>query len=260
MILWAGLVAGGCDQPPNVAGTDERTEATTILDEVGGRQSGLDESKGGGGPEDSQSLVDDDCSGGTPTLATVDAHAALAKFPPIAVGLNAAAWDGSLVHPDVPKLLRTAGIQTLRYPGGSVSDNYHWLSNTPDDPNQGGTDASANFDAYMSVVAASGAESMITVNYGSGTEQEAADWVRYANRGGPRYRGPVPTYPGASRKGHNYGIRYWEIGNELYGDGTFGAQWEVNHKAHDPTTYARGVVSYSAAMKAVDPSIRIGVV
>ena len=101
---------------------------------------------------------------------------------------------------------------------------------------------------------------MITVNYGSGTEQEAADWVRYANRGGPRYKGPVPTYASDCTKGHNYGIRYWEVGNELYGDGTYGATWEVNHKSHDPTTYAQGVVSYSAAMKAVDPSIRVGAV
>jgi len=250
VMLWVGIL-GGCEQPPR--------EAAEPLDDVGSNQSGLHESSAGG-PGDAESLADDDCGGGTPTAVTVDARAALAKFSSIAVGLNAAAWDGSLVHPEIPKLVRSAGVQTLRYPGGSTSDNYHWLSNSADDPNQGGTHPDSNFDAYMSVVKAARAESMITVNYGSGTEQEAADWVRYANRGGPRYRGPVPTYPGASRKGHDYGIRYWEIGNELYGDGTYGAQWEVNRKPHDPTTYAQGVVSYSAAMKAVDPSIRIGVV
>ncbi|HEX2657916.1 MAG TPA: cellulose-binding protein, partial [Polyangia bacterium] len=141
-----------------------------------------------------------------------------------------------------------------------TSDNYHWLSNLPDDPNQGGTVPEANFDAFMSVAQAAGAQAMITVNYGSGTAQEAADWVRYANRGGARYKGPVPTYAGASAKGHDYGVRYWEVGNELYGDGTYGATWEVNKKPHDPTTYAQGVVSYSRAMKAVDPSIRVGAV
>jgi alpha-L-arabinofuranosidase len=47
---------------------------------------------------------------------------------------------------------------------------------------------------------------MITVNYGSGTPQEAAGWVQYANKGGPGYTGPVPTYPGASSTGHTYGI------------------------------------------------------
>ena len=102
---------------------------------------------------------------------------------------------------------------------------------------------------------------MITVNYGSGTEQEAADWVRYANRGGPSLQGPCSHLSRRERqKGHDYGIRYWEMGNELYGDGTYGATWEVNHKSHDPSTYAQGVVSYSAAMKAVDPSIRVGAV
>ncbi len=197
---------------------------------------------------------------GTSSTATVDIKSSLGRFSPIAVGINGAAWDSNLVDVEVPELLRDAGVRLIRYPGGSTSDNYHWLSNTPDDPNQGGTDVSANFDAYMSVVKASHAQSMITVNYGSGTAEEAADWVRYANRGGHRYRGPVPTYPGASQTGHLYGIKYWEIGNEVYGDGTYGATWEVNHASHDPTTYAQGVVRYSSAMRAVDPSIKIGVV
>jgi hypothetical protein len=190
----------------------------------------------------------------------VNVEVSLGVLSPTAVGANAAAWDGNLVDRGVPKLLEEAGIQLMRYPGGSVSDNYHWLSNTPDDPNAGGTDPAANFDAFMSVVKRANARAMITVNYGSGTAEEAAAWVRYANRGCRHYDGAVPTYPGASAGGHDYGIRDWEIGNELYGDGTYGATWEVNQKPHDPSTYANGVVSYAAAMKAVDPSIRIGAV
>lgn len=202
----------------------------------------------------------DTAAGGTASSATVSTRSSVGKFSPVAVGLNSAAWDGDLVDARLPDLLASTGAQVLRYPGGSTSDNYHWLSNAPDDPGQGGTAPDATFDAFMSVAAATGAHAMITVNYGSGTEQEAADWVRYANRGGHHYKGAVPTYPGASARGHTYGIRYWEVGNELYGDGTYGATWEVNHKAHDPSTYAQGVVSYSAAMKAVDPSIRVGAV
>jgi len=195
-----------------------------------------------------------------PSTASVDVQTSLGLLSSISVGANAAAWDSDLIDPALPRLLEDAGIQLMRYPGGSVADNYHWLTNTPDDPNLGGTDPNANFDAFMSVAARARAGAMITVNYGSGTAEEAADWVRYANRGCRRYAGPVPSYAGASSKGHDYGIRYWEIGNELYGDGTYGATWELNRKSHDPTTYANGVVSYSAAMKAVDPSIRIGAV
>jgi hypothetical protein len=196
----------------------------------------------------------------TPSEVSVDATKSLGKLSPIAVGANGAAWDADILDREVPGLLSRAGIQLMRYPGGSTSDNYHWLSNSPDDPNAGGTDPDAHFDAYMSVVKATGAEAMLTVNYGSGTPEEAADWVRYSNRGGKHYSGPTPTYPGASASGHKYGIRYWEVGNELYGDGTYGATWEVNHKSHDPTTYANGVVSYALAMKAVDPAIQVGAV
>lgn len=191
---------------------------------------------------------------------TVDGKKTLAVLAPIAVGVNAAAWDDTLVDPVVPGLLADAGVQLMRYPGGSTADNYHWQSNAPDDPNQGGTTPNANFDAFMSVAQATGAAAMITVNYGSGTPEEAADWVRYANRGSRHYAGPVPTYPGASKTGHRYGIRYWEIGNEIYGDGTYGATWEVNHKPLGPETYAKGVVDYSAAMRSADPSIRVGAV
>src|SRR6478609_3693314 len=223
------------------------TEPTRTEDAADSRASNLESAKTKADPD-------------IPSTASVDVRTNLGVLSAIAVGANAAAWDHNLIDPEVPKLLADANIQVMRYPGGSTSDNYHWLSNTPDDPNQGGTDPIANFDAYMSVVKRAGARAMITVNYGSGTPEEAADWVRYANRGCRHYDGPVPTYPGASANGHDYDIRYWEIGNELYGNGTYGATWEVDHKPHDPATYANGVVSYSAAMKAVDPSIRIGAV
>lgn len=207
---------------------------------------------------DSQELAAVNAS--STTTVTLDLKKTLAVLSSAAVGANAAAWDANLVDAEVPGLLKDAGLQVMRYPGGSTSDNYHFLTNGVDDPTQGGTTASSNFDAFMSVAKRVGAQAMITVNYGSGTPQEAADWVRYANRGCRDYAGPVPTYPGASSTGHDYGIRYWEVGNELYGDGTYGATWEVNHKAHDPATYASGVVAYSAAMKQADPSIRVGVV
>jgi hypothetical protein len=101
---------------------------------------------------------------------------------------------------------------------------------------------------------------MITVNYGSGTPQEAAGWVQYANKGGPGYAGPVPTYPGASSTGHTYGITYWEIGNEVYGNGTYGAQFEYDlHTDKGPAAYGENALQFIDAMKAVDPSIKVGV-
>jgi len=186
-------------------------------------------------------------------------HSFLGLIPKTAFGVNDAVWDGNLLDSNLPGLLAADGVKMMRYPGGSTSDVYHWQDNSVV-PNMSYANPNNTFDAFMGVVHATGAQAMITVNYGSGTPQEAANWVQYANRGGPNYTGPVPTYPGASSTGHRYGIKYWEIGNEIYGNGTYGADWEYDLNGQGPTVYANNVVSYSKAMKAVDPSIKIGVV
>ena len=192
---------------------------------------------------------------------SINAGASSGSIPGTAFGINDAAWDSHLLDSGVPNLLHQAGVKVMRYPGGSTSDYYKWQSNTALTCSIcGGVNSSDTFDAFMGVVKATGAQAMITVNYGSGTPQEAAGWVQYANKGGPGYNGPVPTYPGGSSTGNTYGIKYWEIGNELYGNGTYGATWEYDINGLGPATYANNVVAYSHAMKAVDPGIKIGLV
>ncbi|MER7667340.1 cellulose binding domain-containing protein [Kitasatospora sp. NPDC096128] len=172
---------------------------------------------------------------------SVDAALQLATVPATGVGVNIPVYDAAMNTATTPGLLSTAGINTVRYPGGSHSDAYHWQSGTTDDgsyvaPNTG-------FDAFMGTVRAAGAQPIITANYGSGTPQEAGAWVQYAN----------------ATKG--YGIKYWEIGNEVYGNGEYGAQWEHDtHSSKSATTYANNVLQYVSAMKAADPGVKIGAV
>ncbi|MHB1629798.1 MAG: cellulose-binding protein, partial [Bacilli bacterium] len=60
---------------------------------------------------------------------------------------------------------------------------------------------------------------------------------------------------------HKDNIRYWEIGNEVYGNGTYGANWEEDlHKHKGPAAYAAHALAYIRAMKAVDSHIKVGVV
>jgi hypothetical protein len=73
---------------------------------------------------------------------------------------------------------------------------------------------------------------LVIVNFGTGTPQEAAAWVHYAN------------------KVKNYGIKYWEIGNEV------GGKWEAGGPVHS-VDYARRYIAFYEAMKAEDPTIRI---
>jgi hypothetical protein len=176
----------------------------------------------------------------SPVAVTVNARAGLATMPDTGLGINDAVWDSQLGTTAVSDLLKSAGARMLRYPGGSYGDIYHWKTNTA----PGGFVApNTDFDTFMGSVQRVGAQPMIIANYGTGTAAEAADWVRYAN----------------VTKG--YGAKYWTIGNENYGNGHYGANWEAdNHADKSPTGYANGVVEFAAAMKAVDPTVKIGAV
>jgi len=171
---------------------------------------------------------------------TVNAGEGLGTIPGTAYGLNSAVWDSQMNVPQVQGLLQQAGVRMLRYPGGSYGDIYNWQNNTaPGGFVAPGTD----FDSFMGTVQKIGAQPILIANYGSGTPQEAAGWVQYAN----------------VTKG--YGVKYWEIGNELYGNGYYGADWETdNHASKGPAAYAQNVLQYANAMKAVDPTIKVGAV
>ncbi|MFI6741179.1 cellulose binding domain-containing protein [Nonomuraea sp. NPDC050451] len=176
----------------------------------------------------------------TPVAVTVNARAALATVPGTGIGSNHAIWDTNLGTDETADRLKDAGVKMLRYPGGSYSDIYHWATHTA----PGGYVApNTDFDTFMRGVRRTGAQAMVTANYGTGTADEAAAWVRQAN----------------VTKG--YGIKYWEIGNENYGNGHYGSAWEADdHADKSPAEYARNVVAYADAMKAVDPTIKIGAV
>src|SRR5262249_42241877 len=103
-------------------------------------------------------------------------------------------------------------------------------------------------DEFVAFCRRVGAAPSITVNVeGRGaTVEEAAAWVEYCN-------GPASSKYGAMRAadGHPepYGVQFRELGNEIRGS------WVRGHS--DAETYARNVVRYQAAMRAVDPTIRL---
>ncbi|MBB5113881.1 cellulose binding domain-containing protein [Micromonospora echinospora] len=175
-----------------------------------------------------------------PVTVTVNTRAGLATVPATALGVNHAIWDAQLGSAETSDLLKAAGVKMLRYPGGSYADIYHWETHTA----PGGYVApNTDFDTFMAGARRVGAEPMIIANYGTGTPAEAAAWVRYAN----------------VTKG--YGAKWWTVGNENYGNGHYGSAWEADdHPDKSASQYARLVIEYADAMKAVDPSIKVGAV
>src|ERR1700681_2860805 len=181
---------------------------------------------------------------------TVNATAGLGTIPANAIGLNTAVYDSYMNDTPIPGLLKAAGIDALRYPGGSYSDIYNWQTNVA----QGRYDApDTDFAEFMGTAQAAGAQPIITCSYGTGCPALAAAWVQDAD------------------VTNNYGIQCWEVGNEVYGNGTYGANWEADahcdtslngppvtigsepSQTYDcgPTQYADSVLQYISAMKAV---------
>lgn len=164
----------------------------------------------------------------------------------------------------------SSGATMLRWPGGCYSDTYQWKDGIgaaearprrknlawsrgplrfaknkfgklgPDVSNRFGT------DEFLSFCSAVGADPYINVNYGSGTPEEAAEWVEYCN-------GAAESEWGAKRAEHHpepYGVKYWGIANEIW------AAWETGHEklAKD---YAEKYLRFAQAMRAKDPTIKL---
>jgi alpha-N-arabinofuranosidase len=92
--------------------------------------------------------------------------------------VNTAVWDGDFDTSNTINLLTSMGAQVLRFPGGSLSDDYHWATNTTDSNTW---QWATSFDQFAQVATTVGTQAFITANYGSGTPAEAAAWVKESN-------------------------------------------------------------------------------
>jgi hypothetical protein len=197
-----------------------------------------------------------------PVTVTVNASLPITTMPPQGLGVCCATYDGILINPAIAPLLSAVGIKALRFPGGSVSDVYNWSNNTGIDGQF--VNPSDSFDNWMNtIVNPAGAQAIVTVNYGSnpannagGDTNVAAAWVGHAN------------------VTNNWHVNYWEIGNEINGNGYFSTSqdWEydlhflnqtpanrVGQPALSPAAYGANAVPFIQAMKNQDPTISCGV-
>ncbi len=171
------------------------------------------------------------------------------------------------VRKDVLQAVIDLKPTVLRAFGGCYSDVYHWKDaigprNTrkkvinehwgkqeginvegvgPDIENQFGT------DEFLTLCETIGAKPYLNVNYGSGTTEEAADWVEYCN-------GSIDTEYGSVRaqNGRNapYNVKIWGIANEIYGF------WEVGYEK-SPVDYMKKYLKFAKKMREKDSTIKL---
>jgi alpha-N-arabinofuranosidase len=156
---------------------------------------------------------------------------------------------------DVLNALRALHMPVLRWPGGNFVSGYHWLDGVgpvekrprrmelawhAEETNRFGTN---EFMQYCQVL---GVEPYICVNMGSGTMDEARAWVEYCN-------GTGNTYWANLRRQHGhpepYNVRYWGLGNEMYG------VWQIG--ALNANDYVKNAREFAKVMKWTDPSIQL---
>nr|WP_315174602.1 alpha-L-arabinofuranosidase C-terminal domain-containing protein [uncultured Flavobacterium sp.] len=130
------------------------------------------------------------------------------------------------VRNDIVAALKELKIPNLRWPGGCFADTYHWKDgigpkeNRPTIVNQwwGGTTEDNSFGThdFLNLCELLGAEPYLSGNVGSGTVQELADWVQYANFGG---KSPMSDLRIKNGRTEPWKVKFWGIGNEAWGCG-----------------------------------------
>jgi alpha-L-arabinofuranosidase len=163
--------------------------------------------------------------------------------------------DADGCRKDVLNHLRRLRMTAMRYPGGNFASGYHWqdgigprnkrptvrdLAWQSIEPNQFGT------DEYIRLCRKMDWTPMLTVNLGTGTPEEARNWVEYCNSPtGTRY---------ADMRGSNgnkppHAVKLWCLGNEMYGE------WQLGHVPADQ--YAIRAQQAAKMMKDTDKSIEL---
>ena len=140
----------------------------------------------------------------------------------------------------------------MRYPGGALTDTYHWQAGVGPIGNRGlvenpfdGTKQTVYFGTkeFLTLCALVGVEPLISLNVVTGDAQEAADWVRQTNITGIE----------ADGGGRFPSVSFWEIGNEPYLTG------DRADLRLQPAEYARRANLFFQAVKQVDANIRVGI-
>ena len=142
------------------------------------------------------------------------------------VGKNSKIPNVRGIRSDVVGALRDIKVPVVRWPGGCFADEYHWRNGIGPaknrktsvnavwagvvEPNTFGTHEFMDFAGQI------GSEAYISVNIGSGTVQEAADWLEYMTAVLPA---SAAKERAANGRKDPYKVKYLGLGNEMWGCG-----------------------------------------
>jgi len=158
--------------------------------------------------------------------------------------------------PDAIAALQSLHSGVYRFPGGNFVSAHEWRYAIGDidkrrpvydpvwravQPNDVGT------DEFMTLCKLLGVEPYITVNAGTGDEWSAAEYVEYCNSDTTT---PMGRQRAANGHPEPYHVKFWGIGNEMWGI-------SYQYGAMKPNQYAYKHNQFADAMRRVDPTIKL---
>lgn len=156
---------------------------------------------------------------------------------------------------DVIKLLRELNSPVYRWPGGNFVSGYNWRDGIGDRDKrpprknpawQGVESNDVGIHEFMRFCEILGTEPYIAVNAGLGNSDEARAEVLYTN-------GSTDTPMGRLRSANGqeapWKVKWWSIGNEMYGD------WQLGHMSTEE--FVRKNNEFADKMRSADPSIML---
>jgi alpha-N-arabinofuranosidase len=165
------------------------------------------------------------------------------------------------IRNDVVAALRELHVPNVRWPGGCFADNYHWRNGIGPqravtlNPDWGGVTEPNTFGTheFMDFAQQIGAAPYLSINVGSGTVREAAEWLEYLTT-------PQPTTLALERaaNGHRepYKVPILGIGNENW---DCGGNMTPEYYADLMKDYARFARNYNPDEQDANHMLRIAV-
>lgn len=129
------------------------------------------------------------------------------------------------IRNDVVEALKALKVPNVRWPGGCYADQYHWRDGigTPEERKSrinvswGGAPEPNTFGTheFFDFIEQIGSDAFISANVGSGTVQEAADWLEYLTATGSS----LAQERARNGRTEPWEVAFWGIGNEVWGCG-----------------------------------------
>src|SRR6266496_4110796 len=177
------------------------------------------------------------------------------------VGPNSKIPNTRGIRNDVVAALKALKVPNVRWPGGCFADEYHWRNGIGPqravtlNPNWGGVIEPNTFGTheFMDFLDQIGSNAYVSVNVGSGTPREGAEWLEYMTAAQP-----TTLAKERSANGHPapYKIPYLGIGNESW---DCGGNMTPDYYLSQLKIYSRFVRNFNPAQQTSQQMLRVAV-